>query len=1073
MSTQTTQQSNNISAFLAEVHNLYNVGLTNTAAIQQALISKENYVTIEVNDANGTRQLTIPSFNYILHQLSNFKQNLEQLTFLQDGASYATLLNTADGKIRELFELSHNKKPFINSNMSLATLNTITVDNELMKSLYMPNVVMNVDITNVTKSHSRHVNLTKVILTNYSDYQEHKTTLESKAAYNDVVSYLTEQNVPHSIEHFTLPVAYYKSRYKGDFSILKSTKLQNGDFELVLDTINYSDNQNIKANSKELVFGDSLAILEYNSLYVVKSVNASTNTVTVYRKYGYTDIVPGVSTAIYVDENVKRSINVPIRFNDNGVYFIESTHILHGTVSDMSNAIAYSSKEFTININDTSMSVDDYIRNSNGGSISDYLTSLVSQNAIPLQYAIKPAKPALDKSMLNVVQINKHIVEGAEVEYITTLYANQNKLAAELKNSNTAINNIKSALDSSNYKNEAERKELMSSLNKELASNKSLYTQYASVINELASKDIGLYASTYSPKFRVRGFWPIQEYLESEYTRNQNIIAYKIQYRYVSANNQIAKADNYTVASNVDGETIETTGSFSVWNELTTAIRRRVINADGSVAFDDNNISDAEKININQLDIPITSNEQVDIRIKAISEVGWPNVAIESDWSDTIRVSFPKEFNNAIDFAKLEQQVKDEKQKIELNELIENAGLLKHIKNSVEEQHAYFAHIATEIDSGFTTPELNRVPLFTKLSEIVTKIQKLEDVIINNSNTMTLSIVDALGNEYPIANNSTIKVFAGFYTDFATSNALGDIVNYQMYLKVANSKNMEIYSIEPGDVNTEITNAKYNRASVGYVQSDTRALPKGYLQTKGQIAYLRNRNVINNYDLYADNPLLSTPLPITVPEALQDVGAATKNVVHLNNSTNSLEAIAIAAGSTFDGVAVSASHPMYGTNDSELKSILMSLSSNLYLTNSIEQVAYYATKPKLLFNTNDKYLIGSKTTGAYLAFNAVNESILHVQSNEIDSFKAVKADNALLIPILFQYRMTDALGNINGISNNTDTNITYAKRIGVDILLNGQMYAFDLEVSAQYSPSVVNTNNLPKLSSSLNNPSLN
>jgi hypothetical protein len=1068
-----TTNSTNISTFLAEVHNLYNVGLTNTAAIQKALVSKDNYVTIEVQDVNGTKQLTIPSFNYILHQLANFKQNLEQLTYLQDGSSYATLINSADGKIRELFELSHNKKPFINAQNNLATINSIQVDNELMRSLYMPNVVMNVDITNMTKTHSRHIELTKLILSNYTDYSSHKTIIESKAAYADVIAYLSEQNIQYSIEHFTLPINYYKSRYTGDFSILKATKLQTGDFELVLDTVNYTDTLNAKKNSKELVVGDSLAILEYNSLYVVKSVNVSNNTIIAYRKYGYTDIVPGVSTAIYVDENVKRTVNIPIRFNDNGFYTIESTHILHGTVSNKSNVIAYSSKEFTININDTLMSVDEYIRNSNGGSVSDYLSSLVSQNAIPLQYAIKPDKPTLTSSMLNVVQINKHIVEGAEVEYITKLYANQNKLAAELKTSNVNINNIKSALDSSNYKNEAERKELVSSLNKELANNKSLYSQYSSIINELDTKDIGLYASTYSPKYRVRGFWPIQEYIESEFTRNQNIIAYKIQYRYVSANNQIAKADNYNVVSEVDGNTVETTGAFSVWNEMTTAVRRRIINADGSVSFDANNIADAETININQLDIPITVNEQVDIRLKAISEVGWPNVSIESDWSDTVRVSFPKEFSNSIDFAKLEQQVKEEKQKIELNDIISNAGLLKHIQNSIQEQHTYFAHIASEIDSGFTTPELNRVPLFAKLTEIVSKIQTLEDVIINNSNTLKLSIVDAADNEYAIVNNSTIKVFAGYYTDFATANAMGDIVNHQLYLKIANSKNMEIYSIEPGDFNVDISNTKYNRAAVGYVQSDTRALVKGYMQTKGQIAYLRNRNVINNFDLYEDNALLTTPLTTSVPESIQDLSSTNKHIVHINSTTNMLEAIALQSNATFDGVAALDSHPLYTSNPAELRSILTGLASELYLPTNIKQTAYYASKPKLLFHQNDKYLVGSKTTGAYLALNAINENALHVQSNAIDSYKAVNANDALLIPILFQYRMTDALGNINGIANNTDTNLTMTKTVGIDILLNGQVYSFDLEVTAKYAPSIVGTNNLPKINSSSNNAGLN
>jgi hypothetical protein len=87
----------------------------------------------------------------------------------------------------------------------------------------------------------------------------------------------------------------------------------------------------------------------------------------------------------------------------------------------------------------------------------------------------------------------------------------------------------------------------------------------------------------------------------------------------------------------------------------------------------------------------------------------------------------------------------------------------------------------------------------------------------------------------------------------------------------------------------------------------------------------------------------------------------------------------------------------------------MGLASELYLPTNIKQTAYYANKPKLLFQQNDKYLVGRKTTGAYLALNAINENALHVQSNAIDSYKAVNSNDALLIPILFQYRMSFAL----------------------------------------------------------------
>ena len=52
-------------------------------------------------------------------------------------------------------------------------------------------------------------------------------------------------------------------------------------------------------------------------------------------------------------------------------------------------------------------------------------------------------------------------------------------------------------------------------------------------------------------------------------------------------------------------------------------------------------VTNADTPNINQIDIPVQSNERVDIRIKSISEVGWPESPVESDWSEIITIDFP------------------------------------------------------------------------------------------------------------------------------------------------------------------------------------------------------------------------------------------------------------------------------------------------------------------------------------------------------------------------------------------------------------------------------------------------
>ena len=70
------------------------------------------------------------------------------------------------------------------------------------------------------------------------------------------------------------------------------------------------------------------------------------------------------------------------------------------------------------------------------------------------------------------------------------------------------------------------------------------------------------------------------------------------------------------------------------------------------------------------------------------------------------------------------------------------------------------------------------------------------------------------------------------------------------------------------------------------------------------------------------------------------------------------------------------------------------------------------------------------------------------------SYKSVKfgSDQAVNIPVLFQYRCSDKLGFIGGyrVTSNLK-NIKYSKKIGVDIILKDDFpFSFDLEISAQY-----------------------
>ena len=115
---------------------------------------------------------------------------------------------------------------------------------------------------------------------------------------------------------------------------------------------------------------------------------------------------------------------------------------------------------------------------------------------------------------------------------------------------------------------------------------------------------------------------------------------------------------------------------------------------------------------------------------------------------------------------------------------------------------------------------------------------------------------------------------------------------------------------------------------------------------------------------------------------------------------------------------------------------------------------------KLGFYPHDRYFVGKNTCGSYLfmgpAFfdQLLIEGADHRSKKEVDDGEA----NAIMIPIVFQFRMVDYFGDtpisgrVAGDKDNTIVNVIYNKTIGVDISVkNESRFSFDVDVSAKYS----------------------
>tara|TARA_R110000796_G_scaffold162298_2_gene279048 strand:+ start:2748 stop:6656 length:3909 start_codon:yes stop_codon:yes gene_type:complete len=133
----------------------------------------------------------------------------------------------------------------------------------------------------------------------------------------------------------------------------------------------------------------------------------------------------------------------------------------------------------------------------------------------------------------------------------------------------------------------------------------------------------------------------------------------------------------------------------------------------------------------------------------------------------------------------------------------------------------------------------------------------------------------------------------------------------------------------------------------------------------------------------------------------------------------------------------------------------------------------YSRNGKTSFEGFDQYTLGKQSCGSYLFVSSDNHLNIQVDGDSIQSREVIAfgQQNAISVPLVFQYRMTDyfgatsgtGLGNIGGDSTGSTVNLTYAKRIGFDLLPNNsEVIQFDIEISAKYRSDRLSIDVFPK-----------
>lgn len=691
-------------------------------ALNQAVTGNESEVVV-------TDNMVMPSFENIVKRVERAENTVSKLV---NGKG---VVETDDGTYRKV-RIDAISKPAITIT-NLPTINKFNINsNWFFESLQYPRCVVNIDLKGQIDDDSDRAYVNRVII----DATQSRITDEVKDAilngekgYGELIDYLDNVGVSYreDRDEAELPLTYEK--YKGEFQITAITLIKNNSTGLnekwyYLSTVNYStiDEDGVITDSGHVLAPNDY--LRFNeSLYKVKEVNQTEKRVKLEYSVGYETVTVYDSFELYNDPFNEKIISVGIGIDEYDVVYVKGVNENFNVLSrDWSNPIAFYTNTLEFE-NDTTKTFEEYYNN----SVADFGRRWIAQikeGHLPAYGSKTPNSPVLNADDLRVVQINTQLEATLDSER----YNNITSEIASVKSNITAVRNTISA-NKDKLTQEADslsRETIQNTINSDTTKLNNLTTQYSSLVEELNTLLNSAGAIGYTPKYHIRGFFAIpdpQYTMPAKKAGKQSIIGFETLYRYLHTDETGTTLNTFNYTDSSAGLTA--TGVFSDWNLSVSSFLEKTYNDEtDSYEWVDENI-DGTQIVINQIDIPIRSGEKVEIKVRSISEAGYPYSPLKSEWSNSVIVSFPDNLTTDDSVTTVLETVKSDLNAVTLQETLSAAGVYTHIADG----NSKFKHDATNVEYVETSTDTNGNTTTTTMS-VADKLKALTIAIQEISN---------------------------------------------------------------------------------------------------------------------------------------------------------------------------------------------------------------------------------------------------------------------------------------------------------------------------------------------------
>ena len=701
------------------------------SSIQKSMTTNDTFVQYEHDDINGndTKVYELPSYNTIINKLSAIEKSISNLS------SGKGTINLTDGTRRQIKLTNIPETPA--QITGLEDPSTFKLDtNWFFEDLMFPGATVQIDLTGKIEDSADRVRVSRVILdSRETAAQELWNTNLSVNAYDyiSLKALLTYNNVRYSEDIETIELPLVSNTAAGEFQVVKDPEIINGNTWYKVDTINYStissDGEGEFKNNI-LSVGDVLAY--ENTLYTIQEIDQNTNKIRIKVISG--TAIPGLYTIFryYQDPFRDKTINVRFGANEYNIIYIKGVNEDFNLLSNSwSTPIKFSSNDL-IYENDGSQNFLNFYN----ANIVDWGANMIAdakQRAIKAYYGTIPNAPVLIGNDLRVVQINTQInaaIDTAEVK----------KTAAEIETAKSQINSLKATIASQKTELQSiTEMDKYNSMQQQIATNmtdlQNLQASYSTLVSNLKNIVKDNQAVNVNPKYHVRGFFAIPEYKYRDVAQTipEEIIGFEIAYRYICNDNTGVKLNtfNYT---DVTG-TSQVTGTFTDWSIMQGKLKTRVYNnATGLYEWSAENVADGTEININQIDIPITKGEKVEIKVRSISEAGYPENPLRSVWSNSVIIEFPDTLSTNNEIADLITEVNDDAMEIAINNTLNSIGVQAHMDDSIANTNSvnglYYKHEAKNISyENETDTGIESISMQDKINDIDNRLSSLEQTL--------------------------------------------------------------------------------------------------------------------------------------------------------------------------------------------------------------------------------------------------------------------------------------------------------------------------------------------------------